>query len=411
MAVFDNLNYSYSPKIAPAIQQYHERSALQNMQPELVHNRDAQKRTLPEGNGKTIKFRRYTPFPAVTTPLAEGVTPPGQTLEATDFSAMVKPYGNHVEITDELNLYTLDDMHRQVNMLLSDQAALSLDTISRNALHAGMNVQYTGANTSRGTIKSTDVLTYLDIKKCVRNLKRRNCKPFEDGFYHSIVHTDVVFDLTSDKEHWIDVATYQDKQKIEKYELGCAYKVKFYESNNAMVFKAQTELIKDVASIAASANFDAATRTLTTTVKLTADQARALTGLLVNVEYTASNTKYTTPMCIEDVDYEAGKIKFRWVPADTTAWTSANGLKIVPYGGGASGADVYSTLVYGQNAFGSVELGGNGRNFSIIINPPGSAGAADPLGQRGTMAWKVKGFCTVILQDDFIVRIESGASA
>lgn len=411
MAVFDNLNHSYSPKLAPSVVQYHERAALKNMQPELLHCRDAQKRTLPEHNGKTVKFRRFTPFAAITKPLAEGVTPPGQTLEATDFSVMVKPYGGHVEFTDELNLYLLDDMHRVINTLLSDQASLSLDTISRNALNAGMNVQYAGANTTRGTITSQDVLTYLDLKKCVRNLKRRLCKPFSDGFYHAIVHTDVVYDLTADKEHWIDVATYQDKQKIEKYELGCAYKVKFYESTNAMVFKAAAELIEGVDSIAASANFDAATKTLTTAATISPDEARALTGLLVNIEYTSGGTKYTTPMCIESVDYEARKIKFRWVPTDTTAWTSANGLKIVPYGGGAGGAPVYSTLVYGQDAFGTVELGGNGRNFHIIINPPGSAGAADPYAQRGTMAWKVKGFCTAIIQDDFITRIESGASA
>jgi hypothetical protein len=47
----------------------------------------------------------------------------------------------------------------------------------------------------------------------------------------------------------------------------------------------------------------------------------------------------------------------------------------------------------------------------IIINPPGSAGADDPLEQRGTIAWKVKGFCCVILQDAFIVRIEHGTTA
>ena len=52
-----------------------------------------------------------------------------------------------------------------------------------------------------------------------------------------------------------------------------------------------------------------------------------------------------------------------------------------------------------------------GENVKIIINPPGSSGAADPLEQRGTIAWKVKGFCCAILQDAFIVRIEHGATA
>ena len=409
MAVFDNLNKTYSPGVAPSVVEYYERSLLENMKPEMVHNRDAQKRTLPEHNGKTVKFRRFTPFAAITEPLAEGVTPAGQTLTETAFTAMVKPYGGHVELTDEINFYLLDNMHQETAKLLADQAALSLDTISRNALNAGMNVQYANSKTSRGALASTDKLTFAEIKTAVRNLKRKNVKPFADGFYHAIVHPDVVHDLTADTM-WVDVAKYQDKVKTERYELGTIYKVKFFESTNAMVFKAQTYIYGTKASLTATA-FDAATKCMTVSDSISEDDARAMTGLLVNVQITKSSAVSVTPMCIERVDATNKKVYFRWVPASTTDWTTTNALKIVPYGGGASGADVYSTLIYGENAFGTIELGGTGRNVQIIINAPGSSGALDPLAQRGAIAWKVKGFCTVILQDDFIVRLESGATA
>ena len=409
MAVFDNLNKTYSPGVAPSVVEYYERSLLENMKPEMVHNRDAQKRTLPEHNGKTVKFRRFTPFAAITEPLAEGVTPAGQTLTETAFTAMVKPYGGHVELTDEINFYLLDNMHQETAKLLADQAALSLDTISRNALNAGMNVQYANSKTSRGALASTDKLTFAEIKTAVRNLKRKNVKPFADGFYHAIVHPDVVHDLTADTM-WVDVAKYQDKVKTERYELGTIYKVKFFESTNAMVFKAQTYIYGTKTSLTATA-FDAATKCMTVSDSISEDDARAMTGLLVNVQITKASAVSVTPMCIERVDATNKKVYFRWVPASTTDWTTTNALKIVPYGGGASGADVYSTLIYGDNAFGTIELGGTGRNVQIIINAPGSSGALDPLAQRGTIAWKVKGFCTVILQDDFIVRLESGATA
>ena len=409
MAVFDNLNKTYSPGVAPSVVEYYERSLLENMKPEMVHNRDAQKRTLPEHNGKTVKFRRFTPFAAITEPLAEGVTPAGQALTETAFTAMVKPYGGHVELTDEINFYLLDNMHQETAKLLADQAALSLDTISRNALNAGMNVQYANSKTSRGALASTDKLTFAEIKTAVRNLKRKNVKPFADGFYHAIVHPDVVHDLTADTM-WVDVAKYQDKVKTERYELGTIYKVKFFESTNAMVFKAQTYIYGTKTSLTATA-FDAATKCMTVSDSISEDDARAMTGLLVNVQITKSSTSSVTPMCIERVDATNKKVYFRWVPASTTDWTTTNALKVVPYGGGASGADVYSTLIYGVNAFGTIELGGTGRNVQIIINAPGSSGALDPLAQRGTIAWKVKGFCTVILQDDFIVRLESGATA
>jgi len=413
MAVYDNLNYSYSAGLRPGLpEQYYERALLENMKPELIHSRDGQKRTLPLGNGKRVQFRRFTPFAAITTPLAEGVTPEGQTLTQTAITAMVKPYGGYVELTDETDLYHLDNISQETAKLLSDQAALSLDTISRDALNAGMNVQYVGSNTTRATVAATDILTYAQIKKAVRTLKRKNVKPFGDGYYHAIVHPDVVHDLTSDTM-WVDVTKYQDKQQVEKYELGTIYKVKFFESTNAKTFPGETYLWGTTASLAASAAFDRTDMSMKYSVTtVTEDIARQLTGKLVNFSSTKNSTETLTPMCIDRIDAVNKKIYFRWMPAKsvTDDWTTTNTACIKPTGAGASGYEVYSTLVYGMDAFGTIELAGGGQNVQIIIHAPGEVGA-DPLNQKSTIGWKVKGFCTTILQDDFIVRIESGASA
>lgn len=410
MPVFDNLNYTHSEGVSPSVVQYYDRTLLENMKAELVHNRDAQKRSLPQNNGKTVNFRRFTPFDAITEPLKEGVTPKGQTLEETAFTAMVKPYGRHVETTDELNLYMLDNIHQETAKLLADQAALTLDTISRDAENAGLNVQYAGGKSSRTALTTADKLTAADVKKAVRTLKRNNVRPFPDGYYHAIIHPDVVFDLTQDAM-WIDIATYQDKSKIERYELGCMYKVKFFESTNAKTFAANTYLFGEKASYTASTNYDADSRTLTVTEDITPDDARAMTGLMVAVQYTKSSANHKEDVCIERVDYKKKQIVLRWNPKCASDLTTAQSAKIVPTGGASSGDTVYSTLIYGENAIGSIELGGNGRNVETIIKPAGSSGASDPLNQRATIGWKVKGFCTVILQDDFIIRVESGATA
>lgn len=413
---YNNINATYDAGVAPSVIKFYERNFMRDVQPELVHNRDAQKRTLPLNNGKTVQFTRITELPVITTPLVEGVTPDGQKLTETAFTAMVKPYGGYVAVTDEFNWYLLGNKHKEASESLSRQASLSLDTISRDALNAGMNVQYAGSNVARATISASDKLTYADIKKAVRTLRRANARPFADGFFHGILHPDTYFDLTSDVM-WVDVAKYQDKEKVEKYELGKVYKVRFFESTNAMVFKAQTYLFGTTTEIAAGANYDSTNRIITpdATAKalMTPDVCRELTGKMVNVQYTKSATDYVTPECIESIDPTTKAIKLRWNPASSVyaEWTAAQDLTIVPYGGGASGAPVYSTLVYAQNSYGSIELGGNGRNVEIIVKPAGSSGSDDPLNQRGTIAWKVKGFCTVILQDDYIVRIEHGATA
>lgn len=411
MAVYDNMNKTTSPGVAPGIIQYYERALLENAKPEMVHARDAQKRSLPTKNGKYVNFRRMVPFAATTEPLKEGITPDGQELKQTSFSVMVKPYGRHVEITDELDFYHLDNMHQETSTLLSDQASLSLDTICRDALNSGMNVQYVGSNTARATISSADILTAADVKRAVRTLKRNNCKPFADGYFHAVIHPDAVFDLTSDPQ-WIDIAKYQDKSKIEKYELGCLYKVKFFESSNAKTFEASTYLYGTQKQLTLTA-LDVDTRTMTVSETITEDDARALTGKMVSVQFSVSGTNTVTPMCVERVFANEKKVLFRWMPdaAISAKWTAANATKIVPTGGGAAGAPVFSTPIYGQNSYGDVPLGGDGKNVEVIINPPGSAGSADPLAQRGTIAWKVKGYCCAILQDAFLVRLEHGATA
>lgn len=78
--------------------------------------------------------------------------------------------------------------------------------------------------------------------------------------------------------------------------------------------------------------------------------------------------------------------------------------------GGASGADVHAALVFGRDAYGTVDIEGLG-NLHTIIKAPGSAGTADPLDQRCTVAAKVDAYTAAILNNDWIVRIEHGVSA
>lgn len=74
---------------------------------------------------------------------------------------------------------------------------------------------------------------------------------------------------------------------------------------------------------------------------------------------------------------------------------------------GASSADVYSTLIIGQNAYGVTMIEGGG--LEHIVKQKGSAGTADPLDQRASVGWKASKTAE-ILANEYMVRIESGAS-
>lgn len=417
MAVYDNLNYSYDAGIKPTLlESWLQRRALKNVLPQLGYLDDADMIEQPLHNGKMVTFFRYSELPAVTQPLYEGVTPDGQKLTETSFSVMTKPYGRHMEYTDEIDLFHVDKKTKAMSDRLNRQAALSIDTVGRDQICAGLNVMYPGTKTSRASLTKSDILTYAIIKKVVRNLKKKGAQPFPDGYFHAKIDHDTYYDLTQD-QHWMDVAKYQDDSRVKKNELGTIYKVKFFEVDNGKVFTNETYLYGTVTDLNAYSDFDRTERSMVIAETMTPDQARELTGKMVYVQYTKSTVDYVTPMCIEKVIPSATanqtKVIFRWVPAAavTDEWTAAQDLCVVPSGGASNGDEVHATIIYGQHAFGMVNLGSKKRpNIRIIVKPLGSSGSDDPLDQRGSIAWKVKHFCCAVLQDDFICRIEHGVS-
>ena len=79
-------------------------------------------------------------------------------------------------------------------------------------------------------------------------------------------------------------------------------------------------------------------------------------------------------------------------------------------GAASSGAEVHGTIVYGKDFAGGISLAG-GKNVQMIAKGLGSSGSDDPLNQRGTLGWKIRGYNATILEDAYIVRIEHGVSA
>ena len=72
--------------------------------------------------------------------------------------------------------------------------------------------------------------------------------------------------------------------------------------------------------------------------------------------------------------------------------------------------DVHHTLVFGADAYGTVDIDGSGA-MEIIIKPRGSAGTADPLDQRSTVGGKIMAFTAALLQPLWLIDIEHVATA
>ena len=312
-----NTNVTTDTGLSKEMKTFYSDYLIDMAEPNLVHDQFGQKHPIPKNGGKIIEFRKYDSLPKALTPLTEGVTPNGQKLSMSVITSNVQQYGGYIELSDILLLTAIDNNLVQATKLLGSQAGRTLDTITREVLNGGSNVQYAeGQVTARnalvgGQASGNHYLTVDAVRRAVRFLKVMNA-PKINGSYVGIIHPDVSYDLMSDPK-WVNVKTYSDPDAIYEGEIGKIEGVRFVETSEAKVFE----------------------------------------------------------------------------------------------GAGASGVDVYSTLILGADAYGVTEITGGG--LEHIVKQLGSAGTADPLNQRATAGWKATKTAERLVEQ-YMIRIETAST-
>ena len=391
--------YGDAQGLSDEMRTYYSDYLIDNAEPNLIHDQFAQKHPIPKHGGKTIQFRKYDPLPKLTDPIKEGITPTGQTINMGIVNATVAQYGGYVELTDLLIMTAIDNNLCMATKLLGSQAGRTLDTISREVLVGGTNVQYAEGQVSArcqltgGKSEGNHYLTVDAIRKAVRFLKNQNAEKI-DGAYVAIIHPDCAYDLMSDP-NWKYPHQYSDPSAIFEGEIGKLEGVRFIESTEAKIFHAE-DLAYNARALKVSEK-----ATATATVKFTGGnvEENALVGREVLIDgkkyFVSSNTSTTITLATDSTKSTPASIS---CDADTV---------IYPGEAGAEGADVYATLIFGENAYGTTALADGG--LEHIVKQLGSAGSSDPLNQRATVGWKATKV-TVRLVEAFMIRIETAAS-
>lgn len=385
-----NVNTTNNNALAGEMKTYYSDYLIDLAEPELVHDQFAQRCPIPKNGGKTIQFRRFDQLPEATAALTEGVTPDGQSMSVSTVQATVSQYGGYVTISDLLDLSAVDNNLLQATKLIASQAGRTLDTITREVLNSGTNVQYAsgqvGARTALyyNTAGDNCNLTAAAVKKAVRFLEAQNA-PKVDGYYIGIIHPYVKYDLMSDP-NWLSPHQYVNTEHIYKGEIGELFGVRFVETSRAKVFHGA-----DLCSASRALTVTAAATNSTTVSVSESLVSGALKGrqILVNgLKRTVLNNGTST------------------LSLDAVV-TVTVGNKIWPGEGGAGGADVYCTLILGDEAYGVTEIEGGG--LKHIVKQLGSAGSGDPLDQRATVGWKATR-AAELLVPQYVVRIETTAT-
>ncbi|MCQ2436006.1 MAG: N4-gp56 family major capsid protein [Clostridia bacterium] len=372
--------------LTPEMKTYYSDYLVDVASPDLVHEQFGQKEPIPKNGGKTINFRIYDPLPKITTPLAEGVTPDGQKVNVGDKSVTVSQFGGYMEYSDIVALSTIDNHLVQATELIGNQAGRSIDTVVREVLNAGTNVQYAdGSVDARYLLTSGKKLTVDMVRRAVRTLKKNNT-PKIDGYYIGIIHPDVAYDLMNDQE-WKYPHQYKDTDTLYTGEIGKIAGVRFVETTEAKIFHAP--------------DLGDTSRTLTA-------GAAELGASSITVSENITGLKAGRKLIIGSYIYTVASVSSKTITIDgtLTAAVTAN-TTVYPGEAGDEGRDVYSTLILGSNAYGVTEIEGGG--LEHILKPLGSGGSCDPLNQRGTVGWKATRAVTRLVES-YMVRVETAST-
>ena len=217
---------------------------IDNAKPLLVHDQFGQKHPIPKNGGKIIEFRKYSPFAKALTPITEGVTPDGHKLNTSKITAEIAQYGDYVELSDILLLTAIDNNLVEATKLLGNQAGETLDTVTREVLMGGTNVQYAGGVSARNALTADSKLTVDECFKASRFLKTQKAKKI-GGYYVAIIHPDVAYDLMR-SEDWVNAAQYAGSTQIFEGEIGRVAGIRFVETTEAKIFAKAGSGSKDV---------------------------------------------------------------------------------------------------------------------------------------------------------------------
>jgi N4-gp56 family major capsid protein len=234
---------------------FYNKTFMRNHTAKLVHGQFGEKMTMPKHSGNIVNIRGMSPYQTAKTPLQEGVTPPGNTMDFYYVEIPVYQYGKFTPVTDFAEFASRDDILIHDAEELSSQSGRTLEEIDADVLNSGTEVIYAPAVASDGTVtevNSRAALTQLSkfsvtcVFRAVNHLEIQNAEPIGDS-YVAIIHPNVKYDVMT-SEGFISIVKYNAAERLFRGEIGMIGNVRFVVSSFAKVFRGAGAEGKDVYS-------------------------------------------------------------------------------------------------------------------------------------------------------------------
>ena len=330
---------------------------LSHALPVLVYEQFALHADLPENQTRLAQFQRLKPFPDATAPLVEGTPPAGNEMEYETVNVVVQSYGAWVPITDQVDYHSLQNVLGHAVGLQGEQIGSTIDAIYHDVLTHGSNVAYGGGQTARNLLDQTDALNVQLLRAMERQLMA-----VKTPFVNSILGPGPGY---------------------ESYAVDAGY-----------ISICHTDLYSNTLVDLAS------------TVNPSQDGFKRIAdyGTREPISPHEMGT-YSHSRFICTPQHEPWRGQGATAPAgQQTSWQ--NSPQVTNPSNRAF--DVYPILMFGREAYGGIAFRGD--NLKTFVKNVDNSNIADPIGQKGYAAWKLRAMAAAILNQPRIRRAEVPAA-
>lgn len=236
-------NLTTTTQVDPAVGIFYERTLLQPNYPKYIHNRFAQKFSIANKAGNTIKFRRYARYSAATTPITEGVTPNGHKQSKLDLLATVSQYGDYATLTDVVDL-TVEDPNITIEVdRQADQMQNTMDIITRDVLaNSASSTTCSNGSPTATLLNKTDIDTVKSILRkddaewistLIKASTGQGTAPIRPSYF-AFGDVDLEQDL-EDVSGFKNAANYSNQSSVDEAEWGSTGNVRWLTTTQGYV--------------------------------------------------------------------------------------------------------------------------------------------------------------------------------
>lgn len=215
---------------------YYEKKLLSTLEPRLVLMPLGKKQRLPKGNGKQVKWLRYSAIAGSTSPLSEGTPPAEISFSTSNVTANVVQYGQFAKVSDLLSDTAIDPVLENLSERFGIAASKTIEELIVSELANNCANQNVNNRANFAAIQAGDLISHKELIEAMIRQKADFIGPHESGSYVVVLHPRAEYDLMVDSQagSWLDIQKGVDNRPLLNGEVARMYGMRFLVSDKML---------------------------------------------------------------------------------------------------------------------------------------------------------------------------------